>query len=92
MKNLYRTIAFSFLIFCFLHSMADGRKSCIDEGWKFHYGAVNASAVDYDDSGWRILNLPHDWSVETDGGSDHHWHPGRYHSQGSGSGGDIHLS
>jgi beta-galactosidase len=66
MKNLYRTIAFSFLIFCFLHSMADGRKSCIDEGWKFHYGAVNASAVDYDDSGWRILNLPHDWSVETD--------------------------
>lgn len=46
---------------------ADGRKTCIDKGWKFHYGAAD-EAVDpaYDDSGWRTLDLPHDWSVETE--------------------------
>lgn len=26
--------------------------------------AIGAAAVDYDDSGWRKLNLPHDWAIE----------------------------
>src|SRR5262245_13170475 len=36
-----------------------------DNDWKFTLGndstAINA---DYDDSKWRTLNLPHDWSIE----------------------------
>ncbi|MGQ9620372.1 MAG: sugar-binding domain-containing protein [Bacteroidales bacterium] len=33
--------------------------------WKFYRGDVNgASARDFDDSGWRSLDLPHDWSIE----------------------------
>ena len=36
-----------------------------NEGWFFKLGdEARASAVDYDDTGWRMLNLPHDWSVE----------------------------
>jgi beta-galactosidase len=36
-----------------------------DPGWLFHYGdAGGASAASYDDSGWRKLSVPHDWSVE----------------------------
>jgi len=36
-----------------------------NEGWKFALMAdENAWQVDYDDSGWRLLNLPHDWSIE----------------------------
>jgi len=41
------------------------RKVNIDNGWRFYRGnAMNAETVDYDDSNWRLLNLPHDWSVE----------------------------
>jgi beta-galactosidase len=33
--------------------------------WKFFLGdAVGASDPDYNDSEWRNLNLPHDWSIE----------------------------
>lgn len=28
--------------------------------------ANGAAAIDYDDSSWRILNLPHDWAVENE--------------------------
>ncbi len=36
-----------------------------NEGWRFLEDAtVYASAVEFDDSQWRIVDLPHDWSVE----------------------------
>lgn len=39
----------------------------IDLEWRFHLGDVDgASQPEYDDSGWRRLDLPHDWAVEGD--------------------------
>lgn len=39
----------------------------IDLEWRFHFGDVDgASQPGYDDSGWRRLDLPHDWAVEGD--------------------------
>jgi beta-galactosidase len=36
-----------------------------NNGWKFMLGDDSlASRVNYDDSQWRRLNLPHDWSIE----------------------------
>nr|WP_237488167.1 glycoside hydrolase family 2 TIM barrel-domain containing protein [Hufsiella ginkgonis] len=36
-----------------------------NQDWKFYPGDIQeASAANFDDTGWRILNLPHDWSVE----------------------------
>jgi beta-galactosidase len=36
-----------------------------DDGWLFHYGdASGASGASYDDSGWRRISVPHDWSIE----------------------------
>lgn len=33
--------------------------------WKFHLGDISgANAVEFDDSSWRKLNVPHDWSIE----------------------------
>ena len=34
--------------------------------WRFHLGDTvqNACTPDFDDSGWRQLDLPHDWSIE----------------------------
>lgn len=37
----------------------------IDADWRFFRGdAAGAEASAFDDSGWRRLDLPHDWSVE----------------------------
>lgn len=42
------------------------------EEWKFQPGDwENASRPDFDDSNWRILNLPHDWSIEGEFSEDH---------------------
>jgi beta-galactosidase len=36
-----------------------------DEGWRFYRGDVTgAEAPSFDDSSWRQLDLPHDWSIE----------------------------
>ena len=33
-------------------------------GWKFHAGdIVGAESSDYDDSGWNIINIPHDFQI-----------------------------
>jgi beta-galactosidase len=33
--------------------------------WRFYRGdASGAHAAAFDDSAWRILNVPHDWSIE----------------------------
>ena len=37
----------------------------LDRAWRFHLGDVpGAQEGTFDDSGWRTLNLPHDWSIE----------------------------
>ena len=37
----------------------------LDEGWKFHLGdPPGAEKPAFDDSSWRTLDLPHDWSIE----------------------------
>ena len=36
-----------------------------DIDWLFTPGDINkAESAAFDDSGWRRLNLPHDWSIE----------------------------
>ena len=40
-------------------------KICFDEGWKFYLGdSESHSGVSFNDSGWKALTLPHDWSTE----------------------------
>jgi beta-galactosidase len=42
------------------------------ENWKFHLGDVeNAQSIQLEDSHWRTLNLPHDWSIEGKFDKDH---------------------
>ena len=36
-----------------------------DDGWMFHLGDVpGGEQPGRDESGWRKLNLPHDWTIE----------------------------
>jgi beta-galactosidase len=44
---------------------AAGLRQPFDTGWRFHLGAGEGfEAPDFDDGGWRSLDLPHDWSIE----------------------------
>jgi len=41
------------------------RKQLFDNNWKFFLGdTASASSKDFNDASWRILDLPHDWSIE----------------------------
>ena len=63
-------IAAVFLLFFFLFcSASDSPGARIVEKfnyhWKFQKADVSgAEAMTFDDTNWRKLNLPHDWSVE----------------------------
>lgn len=46
-------------------SLQLGREQNFDLGWHFCRGTGDAfQNIDYDDTGWRYVNLPHDWSIE----------------------------
>jgi beta-galactosidase len=51
---------------CIRSGIADlSRTTSFDEGWKFLKGdPANAENPSFDDSGWREVDLPHDWSIE----------------------------
>lgn len=62
-----------FFIFCitifsnngFSQKLTNENKQKFDYDWSFFEGDNNeASHKDYDDSAWRKLDLPHDWSIE----------------------------
>lgn len=41
------------------------QKQNLNLDWRFHLGdAESADFMGYDDSAWRVVTLPHDWSVE----------------------------
>ena len=67
----------SILILCLalsLHVAAknEQRVQSFNQNWKFTLAdsTLNASAKSYNDNSWRTLNLPHDWSIESDFGKD----------------------
>jgi beta-galactosidase len=65
-------IALIFLSGC---SMGDDQirtKENFGGNWRFHLGDVEEGyAPSLDDSGWRILTLPHDWSIEGEFSTEH---------------------
>lgn len=63
--NKFKTTLFIGLSALCLWGNATERDILFNSGWKFHLGsAANAEQPAYNDSGWRVLDLPHDWSVE----------------------------
>ena len=56
------------LLFSASHTIANsrpGKTVSFDGDWRFHLGDVGSGQnPELDDSQWRILNLPHDWSIE----------------------------
>jgi beta-galactosidase len=47
-----------------------------DFGWRFHRGDIEgAEAIDFDDAPWRLIDLPHDYSIEDIPGTDSPFDP-----------------
>lgn len=67
MNNLIKkSILLTIFIAVIGQAQAQTRKILFDADWKFHKGELTEQAgkADFDDSAWRIVNLPHDWSIE----------------------------
>ncbi len=65
MKNTNFILATGLALAMTLSVGAAERKTSINDGWTFSLDADStAVAVGFDDSAWRVVNLPHDWSVE----------------------------
>jgi len=77
MKALY-CILLSILFVSCNEKYQDGRQTKdFTQEWKFFLGDDSlANNPDYDDSAWRVLNLPHDWSIEADFSEEHPASPG----------------
>ena len=57
----------------------NNRNLPFDTGWKFLRDSVaGAENPSFDDSGWRTLDLPHDWSIENFADSDNEDHIGPF--------------
>ena len=55
---------------------SQNRTVLFDDDWRFHQGgAQGAEQGDFDDSNWRKLDLPHDWSIEELPGSHSPFNP-----------------
>ena len=68
MQKLYFHIAFVFDLLLQLNTVAQVRSEIdFNNGWKFYLGDDSlAKEPSYNDSKWRKLSLPHDWSIESD--------------------------
>jgi beta-galactosidase len=68
------SLSFAKLGFMFLSGLASiaaasaaqpVREISFDRDWKFFRGDISgAEAVNFDDTAWRTLDVPHDWSIE----------------------------
>ena len=76
--TLKRLAALGIISLLFFQSSAQVRsKLNFDNGWKFYLGDnASASKASFDDSKWRSLNLPHDWSIEGEFSNKHPASPG----------------
>lgn len=66
-KSLFPYLICLFMVFyaCTNAGITNEQKIDFNKGWKFQLGDVSdAQQPSFNDSGWRKLNVPHDWSVE----------------------------
>jgi beta-galactosidase len=65
MKKTLILFGYLFASFALTAQIPGNGTNLFNRGWRFHLGgALSAEKVNFDDSAWRILDLPHDWSIE----------------------------
>ena len=79
MKHVLVFLVLGYFLFSCNQNNNENRRQRIrfTKEWKFIQDDSNLfSTTDYDDSAWRILNLPHDWSIEGNFSREHPATPG----------------
>jgi beta-galactosidase len=62
--SFYVLLSFCFAA-AFAQSQGQSRTRPFDDNWRFKKdNLIDASVSSFDDSKWRVLDLPHDWSIE----------------------------
>lgn len=65
MNKILKTVFVASVLLVHVFASAQRTTLKFNKDWKFYLGDDSAARnVKYDDSKWRILNLPHDWSIE----------------------------
>ena len=65
MRRTALAIAFAIFTTAGLSAQSDLRDRSFDTGWRFfRVDTPGAEDPAFDDSDWRVLDLPHDWSIE----------------------------
>ena len=65
LKTIWGAVAFLLVAATIQAKPQFGQAELFNTNWRFNLSDVkDAAASDFDDSNWRPLNLPHDWSVE----------------------------
>lgn len=68
MKKVFCLLAIGLILFQSCKTsdnISDSRMRSFNEGWKFIRDSINgAEDPSFNDSGWRNVDLPHDWSIE----------------------------
>ncbi len=66
MKTIYLLV--SVMILALSCTNSDNEPRVVEDfnyNWRFHLGdGIKAYNTEFDDSKWKELNLPHDWSIE----------------------------
>ena len=75
MKKLYTVLAVAAVLLGSCRSEEESPRTVEDFnfGWRFSLGDDRAhwTSADFDDSEWRTLHLPHDWSIEGEFSPEH---------------------
>lgn len=59
-----RKVLFALVCLCSLSALAQRSEVLLNKNWKFTKGDIaNASAVDFNDSQWESVTIPHDWAI-----------------------------
>lgn len=69
LSSCFCAVALAFLVLASCNNQAEiptgDRTISFDEGWRFIKDSLpGAESPDFNDSGWRIIDVPHDWSIE----------------------------
>ena len=76
MKHVYWLLLIAVAFACSSEKKTRETLDFTDE-WKFWLGDdPQAMSTDFNDLSWRVLDLPHDWSIESDFSKDHSATPG----------------
>lgn len=64
-RYCYITLVLTISVLGLVQASNEPRKQLFDSDWRFYRGVIaNAEQISFNDSQWRQVNLPHDWSIE----------------------------